>query len=165
MRWAYAQEAPGYVKRCVAQHANEVDKLFLEIFLVDASKACFCAPRRLACWLRGGLGRMHPDDDDASTWPEDTAPPRSSTTQRIRSLAQTVGQYSGHDEGVAATEAAIVARAHEMRTTKQNSARLGAMGLVAVYACWACFAWVIFVRMHALCCAVLLLRRQPHRAH
>ncbi len=116
--WAYARARPGYIKRTVAQHANELDKLTVEIWAADAVRAVFTAPLRLA---RRMCGRGASEAAAA----HDAAPPHA-------------------DASADDAASAISERASEQRATARKGRFTLLFGFLGVYTCWAVMCWLIF---------------------
>lgn len=135
-QWRYARERPSYFRRAVAQHANELDKLIVEIYIVDALRWPFVTVARL---LRGG----------AVTAKEAHAEPPAEHT-RDAALQQAAAEVpaEGADADVArasgSTAAAIEAAEEETVANARSGRRIGALSLAAVYLCWGVFVWIIF---------------------
>ena len=129
-RWSYIAEKPDYVRRTVAQHANELDKLLLEVWAVDAIRWLAALPLRAARACGRALGCI------GKVTPEDHA-----VVATENPLARSSGESASID-----TEAVIDERLAEARRTARFGRRVGWLGIAAVYTCWAFFAWIIFVR-------------------
>jgi hypothetical protein len=141
--WSYATARPGYVKRCVAQYANELDKLFIEIFAADAVRAVVTAPMRAAracaaAARRGsGAGKAAPADEGAAT-------PRTHTDAHANDDNDDAASVRSDGAASSATRSAISEVASEARATARTGRLMGTIGFLGVYTIWAVMCWLVF---------------------
>ena len=142
-QWRYARERPGYVRRAVAQYANKLDKLIVEIMIVDALRWPFVTAARL---MRGGAA--------TAAAAEEAAAPRRAALQQDDTRGDALQQAAeapaeGADVALerasgSTTAESIDEAAEETVANARCGRRIGALGLAAVYACWAVFTWILF---------------------
>jgi hypothetical protein len=154
-QWSYATQRPGYLKRAVAQHANEWDKLLFEIIIADAISCLFAAPGRALrwCFCRGAAAAAHGDGEAAARAAEPLTE-AANTPARAPALVQHAA--AAHAEPAEeTTEAGELARAsasshdtvaeihkaaEEMRETARKGVHLRAVRCSALALWHACSA-------------------------